>query len=49
MTPRKTRFSTSPEHAASERAAIDEAIDALQAAPDEALPFERLADSAAPP
>jgi HEAT repeat protein len=48
MTPRKTRFSTNPEQAASERQALDEAIEALQSAPDEALPFERLADLSRP-
>ena len=48
MTPRKTPFSTSPEHAASERAALDDALVALLAAPDEALPFEPLADLSRP-
>src|SRR5690242_3253474 len=44
MSPRKTLSTTNPEQAASERQAIDDAIEALQSAPDEALPFERLAD-----
>jgi hypothetical protein len=48
MTPRKTLFTTNPEQAASERKAIDDAIEALQRAPDEALPFERLADLSRP-